>query len=175
MNFTITDEIPFERDLVFDTHRDKLAELVPYLPNVDHIEIRERIEEGDVIRLLNVWSGSSLDVPSVVKSVVKPEHLTWTDRAVWDRSSWTADWEITINAMPEAVTARGRSSFVDEGGDTVVRVAGEFVIHPDRLPGVPSFVARRAASPLEKFIVSLLQPNIRRSSQAVQQYLEDHA
>lgn len=175
MKFNLTDEIPFEREVVFATHRDKLVELVPYLSNVDDITVRERVEEGDVVRLVNDWSGSSSDVPAVMKSLVKPEHLTWTDRAVWDRSKWRAEWEITLNALPDAVSARGTTSFIDEDDETIVRIEGEFVIHPDRIPAVPGFVARAAAAPIERFVVSLLQPNMRRSNQAVQQYLEDNA
>lgn len=175
MKFNITDEIPFEREIVYQTHRDKLEDLVSYLSNVDSIVTRERVEEGDIVRLVNEWSGSSSDVPAVVRSVLKPEHLTWTDRAVWDKSKWRADWQITINALPEAVTAKGTTEFFDEDGDTLVRIAGEFIIHPDRIPAVPGFVARAAAPPLERFVVSLLQPNMKRSNQAVQQYLEDNA
>ncbi len=175
MKFNVTDEIPFERELVFSTHRDKLEDLLPYLPNVDSIEVQERVEEGDVVRLTNLWSGASSDVPAVVRSVLRPEHLTWTDRATWDHEKWQAQWNITINALPEAVSARGTTTFIDESGETLVRIEGEFLIHPERIPGVPAFVAKRAVPPLERFVVSLLQPNLRRSNQAVQQYLEDRA
>lgn len=175
MKFNITDEIPFEREIVFETHRDKLEELVDYLSNVDAIVTRERVEEGDVVRLVNEWTGSSSDVPAVMKSLVKPEHLSWTDRAVWDKSKWRADWQITINALPEAVSAKGSTEFFDEGDETLVRISGEFVIHPDRIPAVPGFVARAAAAPIERFVVSLLQPNMKRSNHAVEQYLEDNA
>ena len=175
MKFNIVDEIPFERELVFSTHRDKLEELVPYLPNVDKVVIREREEEGDVVRLLNEWSGATSDVPAVIRPLLNPEVLTWLDRAHWDQGRWRCDWEITITALPEAISARGFSQFSDEGGETLVEMQGEFVIHPDKIPGVPTFVAKRAAGPLERFVVSLLQPNLKRSNQAVLQYLEDHA
>ena len=175
MKFNLVDEIPFERDLVFSTHRDKLLELVEYLPNVDSVVIESREEDGDVVRLVNLWTGASSDVPAVVRPLFRPEHLTWVDRATWDQSRWRCDWKITISALPEAVTAEGHSTFVDEGGETAIQMSGEFVIHPDKVPAVPGFVARRAAAPLERFVVGLLQPNLRRSNQAVQQYLEDHA
>lgn len=175
MKFNITDEIPFPREIAFETHRDKLVELVPYFSNVDSIVVKERVEEGDKITLVNEWTGSSDDVPSVMRSLVKPEHLSWIDRAVWDRSKWQADWQITLNALPDAVTAKGTTAFFDEGDETLVRISGEFVIHPDKIPAVPGFVARAAAGPVERFVVSLLQPNMKRSNEAVTQYLEDNA
>ena len=175
MKFSLVDEIPYDRELVFTTHRDKLVELVPYLPNVDSVVVESREEDGEIVRLVNVWSGASSDVPSVVRPIVRPEHLSWIDRATWDRGRWRCDWEITITALPEAVTARGFNTFLDEGGETVIQMNGEFVIHPEKVPGVPTFVAKRAAPALEKFVVGLLQPNLKRSNQAVLQYIEDHA
>jgi hypothetical protein len=173
VKFSLVDEIPHPRALVFGTHRDKLMELVPYLPNVSSVVTESRVSDGEVVRLVNLWTGSSTDVPAVIRPLVKPEHLQWVDRASWDGGRWRCDWEITLSALPEAVTARGFSTFLDEGGDTVIQMNGEFVIHPDRVPGVPGFVARAASPAFEKFVVSLLQPNLRKSNQAVQQYIED--
>lgn len=175
MKFSLVDEIPHPRDVVFATHRDKLVELVPYLPNVASVIVEERVADGDVVRLLNLWTVASSDVPAAIRGLLRPEHLTYHDRAAWDGARWRTDWEITITALPEAVTARGFNTFLDEGGETVIQMNGEFVIHPDRLPGVPTFVARAAAPALEKFVVGLLQPNLKKSNQAVQQYIDDHA
>ena len=55
MKFNLTDEIPFERDEVFATHRDKLLELVEYLPNVDEVVVDAREEDGDIVKLVNLW------------------------------------------------------------------------------------------------------------------------
>ncbi len=175
MKFSLVDEIPHPRELVFATHRDKLVDLVPYLPNVASVVVKERVVEGEVVRLLNLWTVASSDVPAPIRPLLKPENLTYLDRASWDGSRWRCDWEITLTALPEAVTARGFNTFLDEGGETVIQMNGEFVIHPDRVPGVPTFVAKAAAPALEKFVVGLLQPNLKKSNQAVQQYIEDHA
>lgn len=174
MKFSLTDEIPHPRPVVFHTHRDKLIDLVPYLVQIESIRCESRAEEGPVVRLVNLWRASSDDVPAPLRSILKPERLTWVDRATWDGAQWRCDWEITLSALPEAVTARGSSTFLEEGEETIVQMTGEFLIHPDRIPGVPTFVAKAAAAPLERFIVGLLQPNLRRSNQAVRQYIEDH-
>jgi hypothetical protein len=175
MKFSLVDEIPHPRELVFTTHRDKLPELVPYLGQVKSIEVESRTEEGPVVRLVNRWTASDSDVPAPIRPLLKPERLTWLDKANWDMSRWRCDWEITLSALPEAVTARGSSSFLEEGAETIVQMSGEFLIHPDRVPGVPTFVAKAAAPALEKFIIGLLQPNLRKSNQAIQQYIEDHS
>lgn len=173
MKFSLVDEIPYGRELVFRTHRDALLDLVQYLPNVAQVVTESRIEDGEIVKLVNVWTGASEDVPAPVRPLLKAEHLSWTDRATWDRGRWRADWQITINALPEAVSARGFNTFLEENGETLIQMNGEFLIHPEKIPGVPSFVARAAAPALERFVVGLLQPNLRRSNQAVQQYIED--
>jgi len=173
MRFSLVDEIPHPRELVFRTHRDHLVDLVPYLDNVDRVVVASREEADGVVRLENHWTGSSRDVPAVIRPILKPEMLSWIDRATWDEGRWRCDWEITLNALPEAVTARGFNLFQDEGDETVIQIQGEFVVHPDRVPGVPALVARRAQSTIERFVVSLLEPNLKQSNRAVERYLDE--
>jgi hypothetical protein len=173
VKFSLVDEIPHPRPLVFRTHRDALLDLVQYLPNVASVVTESRVEEGEVVKLVNLWTGASSDVPAPVRPLLKTEHLSWIDRATWDHGRWRVDWELTLNALPDAVSAHGFNTFLDEGGETLIQMNGEFMIHPEKIPGVPAFVARAAAPALERFIVGLLQPNLRRSNQAVQQYIED--
>lgn len=174
MKFNLTDEIAFGRDQVFSTHRDKLLELVEYLPNVDEVVVDSREENGAVVQLVNLWKGASSDVPAPLRPVIKPEMLAWVDRASWDGARYRCDWHITITALPEAVTAKGFNLFLDDGDTTTIQMSGEFSIHPDKVPGVPAFMARRLAPTLEKFVVGLLQPNLKRTNQAVEEYLEDN-
>lgn len=175
MQFTLTDEIPYPRDLVYATHRDKLLEVAEYLTNVEDIDVRNREEDGDIVRFENWWTGSSNDVPRVLQGFLKPEMLVWVDRATWDKSKHRVDWEITLNALPQAVTAKGYNLFDDEGDVTVIRMHGEFIVHPEKVKGIPTFVAKRAAPTIEKFVVGLLEPNLRESNRAVESYLDDNA
>jgi hypothetical protein len=174
VKFTLTDEIPFPRETVFRTHRDKLVEIVPYLPNVQSIVVESRVEQGPVVQLVNLWAGTADDVPAVIRPLIKPELLTWIDRATWDESKWRCDWDIQLTALPDAITARGYNLMREEDGETIIQMQGEFTIHPDRVPGVPAFVARAAAPTLERFVVGLLQPNLRKTNEAVKTWLRDH-
>lgn len=174
MKFSLVDEIPWPRELVFSTHRDKLLELVPYLPSVDSVVIRSRADDGDVVRFDNLWSGASDDVPAVLRGLIKPEMLTWVDTAAWDVGRYRCDWSIDLSALPGAITARGTNSFRDEGEDTVIQMQGEFIVHPERIRGAPTFLVRKAQPAIERFVVGLLQPNLKQSNAAVAQYLEDH-
>jgi hypothetical protein len=175
MKFSLVDEIPHPRALVFATHRDRLVDVVKYMPNVAGVVTESRIEEGDLVHLVNRWTGASTEIPAPLRPLVKPELLTWVDRATWDQARWKTQWSITLDAVADAISAHGENTFLDEGPDTVVQMNGEFVVHPERIRGVPSFVARSAAPALERFVVGLLQPNLKRSNAAVRQYLDDNA
>jgi hypothetical protein len=53
-----------------------------------------------------------------------------------------------------------------------VRLTGDLRIDLVDLPGVPGFIARRIAPQLEKFIVSLITPNLEQTNQGIQAYLD---
>lgn len=173
MQFNFMDEVPFPRDLVFTTHRDRLVEMVDYLPAVSAIESVERVVEGDVVRLLNRWTGSDDEVPGVIRPFLKTEYLTWLDRAVWDEGRWRVDWELELGVLPGAIEARGHSEYEDEGDDTVIHMSGEFIVHTDRIPALPSALAGRSKPTIEKFVVGLVEPNLRRTNEGLARFLEE--
>ncbi len=173
MRFTLTDEIGFPLELVYDTHRDKLEDIIDYLPNVDRIEVLESQVEGEVTRFVKRWTGSSNDVPGVLRPIVKPEYLQWIDRATWDRSRFTTEWELELDFLKGAMSARGINHFIEDGDVTIIEMEGEFNIHPERLSFVPGPIARKAAPALERFVVNLVKPNLRGTNQAVERYIEE--
>ena len=53
-------KLPFPRPQVFAAYRDKLVDLLPYLPNVRKIDVKSRDENGKTVKLLNVWHGGGV-------------------------------------------------------------------------------------------------------------------
>ncbi len=70
--------ISFPRELVYSTYRDRLPELVPYLPNITGITVKSREDEGQVSKLLNVWDAQA-EIPKVAQAIIKPEMASWLD------------------------------------------------------------------------------------------------
>jgi hypothetical protein len=173
MDFCIVDNIPHPRPLVFATHRDKVVEMVPYLPNVKSVVIEKNDVDGPVTNQLYRWIGESHDVPRLLRPLIKTEFLSWLDKSIWYQDEWRCEWELELSVLPNAISARGYNIFLEDGDDTIVQMNGQFTIHPERITGVPTFVARRIAPAVEKFIVSLLEPNMRESNKAVFQYIQD--
>ena len=72
------------------------------------------------------------------------------------------------------MTCSGRNHFIDDGDSTRVVLSGQLDIQLKSIPGVPSFLAGRLAPKLEKFIVSLITPNLERVNASLQRFLDEN-
>jgi hypothetical protein len=165
--------IRFPRELVYRTYRDRLPELVPHLPNVKKITVQRREDDAGgpgVTRLLNLWEAKG-DIPKVAQGVLKPEMLAWLDHATWNQGAWTCDWRIETRMFTENVRCGGHNEYVEDGDHTILKIRGELEMTLKGIPGVPSFLAGTVTPHVEKFIVSLLTPNLLSVAEGVERFL----
>lgn len=170
--------ISFPRDLVFSTYRDRLPELVPHLPNVKSIQVLEREDgpggQAGVTRILNLWRAEG-DIPKVAQSVIKPEMLEWKDHARWDQNAWTCEWRVETSMFTQQVNCSGKNHFIERDGQTLLEIRGNLEIDLKSFPGVPRFLAGTIAPVVEKFIVTLLTPNLVSVSKGLEAFLQQNA
>lgn len=173
MDFSTDVTLPFGRDEVFATYRDRLPELIDYLPNIRGIEVTERSEpsDGDV-KLVNEWTGGG-DIPKVVRSVIKESMLRWTDHATWHETNYTTDWRIDIHAFPGALACHGTNRYQEVAGATRLVIAGTLTCDASKVPGVPGFLVNKVGSSVEKFLVGKIAPNLEEIARGVGSYLKD--
>ncbi|MBW1880064.1 MAG: hypothetical protein JRJ84_17015 [Deltaproteobacteria bacterium] len=174
MKFTLVTEVGQPRDLVFEVQRDHLPNLVSYLPNVEAIVRVMQEEDGEVLRVRNEWRGSTSEIPAVLRPLLKPEWTSWSDEAVWDQGQWRCSWQTHLNIFPGAITSKGTTSFEEEGNETVVTVHGEFAIDPAKVTGIPLSLAKRVGPVIEKFVLGVLEPNLRQTFEAIEEYIDDN-
>lgn len=172
MKFTVVDEIPFPLEQVFAAHRDKLPEMVGDMPNVESIEVESREEEDGLIRLVNIWHAAETDVPAIARPFIKPDMLKWTDRAEWDLEDLCVNWNIELGFLPDAIICRGQNIFEEFDGTTRITMEGELIVNAGKIPGVPRLIAGKVGPAVEKFVVGLVEPNLRETNKVVQRYLE---
>lgn len=172
MHFTIRDTIPYPRHRVFDVQRDELPNIAPYLDRIESITVEERREEGNVVHLVNLWKASDADIPKIAQSFIKPEMMQWIDRATWDGDAFTCAWEMELGFLPDAIEARGLNRWIDDGDQTIVEIEGDVIIHAARIPGVPRMLAGKVGSAVEKFVVTTIEPNLRKTGDGVRRYLD---
>ncbi len=173
MKIEVDDVIPYPRTLVFRTLRDEMSKLVPYLPNVDEIVVKEREVKGEgKVRLVNWWNASS-EIPTVARAIITPDMTNWTDYALWDEASWTCDWRQETSFFSDRILCQGRNTYTEEpGGRTRLAIRGELTIDVKGIKGVPRLMAPTVGGAIEKFVVTLITPNFKRLGQGLLRYLE---
>ena len=174
MKFTSESRIAHSRSDSFKAYRDRLEELVPFLEDIETIEIVSRKEEDGVVSLHNRWVADQ-EIPVFAKAFVKKEMLCWDDFAAWDERAYRCDWEIKTKAFTEAVTCRGSNTFYEAGeAQTRVVLEGEFLIDLKKVRGVPTFLGKSLGPKLEKFIVGLISPNLQKVNQSIEDFLNQN-
>jgi len=163
------------RDLVYATYRDRLPELAAYIPNISSIEVLQSEREGPVLRLLNEWQATA-KIPGIARSYIKPEMLRWKDHAHWYDDEWCVRWRFELAFLTDVVHAAGTNTFVEVGqGSTRVSLRGDLTIDGSRIPGVSARTGRLVVPHVEKFCVALIQPNLVKTTEVLQRFLDREA
>src|SRR5579883_2326273 len=163
--------VPFPRPLVYTVYRDKLLEVVPYLPNVRQIEIKSRLEEDKRVHFVNEWHGGG-DIPAIVRTVLSEAILSWTDFATWDESNFTTVWRIKTHAFTEAVHCVGKNTFLEKNGVTLIESRGELIIDTKQIKNVPQLLVGSVGRSVEDFLGKKIEPNLQQVAEGVRLYLE---
>jgi hypothetical protein len=163
--------IAFPRELVFRTYRDKLVELVEFMPNIRRIEVRSREETGSITRFVNEWQAGG-DIPAAARVVLSESMLSWTDHASWDERDFTCAWRIETHSFREAVSCSGKNRFIEQGGETRLEIRGELSIDVSRIKGVPKFLGKSVSKTVTEFLIKKVTPNLFEASAGLRRYLE---
>lgn len=173
MDLIAQTRVAFPRELVFTTYRDKLPELVPFLPNVSSIVVKERVDQGEKTKLVNLWTGKT-DIPSAAQRFIKPEMFMWTDFADWDRDTWTCHWRSETHAFPGLIECSGKTVYEPVGEATELRITGALILHLEKAH-VPRLLAGTVRPLIEKLVVGNLKPNLLSTGGGVEKYLQSRS
>jgi hypothetical protein len=174
MDYRAEATIEGTREDVYRVYRDKMVDLVPYLPNIRGIEVKSRADAGPKTELVNVWHGGG-EIPATIRSLLKEGALSWTDYASWDEPTWTCDWRSETHSFREAVTSRGHDDFVALGPNrTAIRMTGHIVVDGTKVPHVPRLLAGTVGKAIEAFLVKQIQDNLAAVGRGVERYLKEH-
>jgi hypothetical protein len=163
-------------EIVYPLVRDQMVKLLPYLPDVDRIEVikYERISETRV-EVVNNWYAKA-NVPSMIKSFVKPELFSWKDFALWKDDEFCVEYRLESFMGKGIYDARGTNYFSPAGdGKTRIRVTCDITIYPDKIPGVPSFLAKKVLPTIETTIRKIMEPNLTSLGKGLTAYFNDPA
>lgn len=172
MKFSIEETIAHPFDTVYETYRDKLPSLVPYLPDIRSIEILERDKKGKKLSLVNKWTAGT-EIPTLVRKILNLHEVSWLDHAEWDDDASLVRWWFEVPALKEYVRAEGKNEFFDEGAKTRLVLSGEFNIDVAKHPRVPRLLVRTLQPQVEKFIFAMIKPNLTAVNRGLEKYLNE--
>ncbi|MBL8950988.1 MAG: hypothetical protein JNK82_09445, partial [Myxococcaceae bacterium] len=171
MRLDVSIDLPFPRKDIFVVYRDKLPDLVPYLPNVRGITVTSRTDEGHVSKLVNHWKGGG-DIPAAVRKFLSDDLLEWDDHATWDEQKFTTHWRTIVPAFRDAVDAEGWNTYEElTPTSTRYKIAGELKVDAGKIKGVPRLLSGTVSPLVEKFLVGSIKPNLVSVAKGVEAFL----
>ncbi|PAX60116.1 hypothetical protein [Brunnivagina elsteri] len=171
MKISTDTRIPFPRQIVYATYRDKLTELVRYIPDIRDIKVKSRKEANNMIYTVNEWHGGG-DIPMAARALLSEDMLSWLEYNTWNEQEFLLEWTLETRAFTEAVYCAGKNSFIEDGNNTIIQSRGELKIDPNKIHGAPSFLTGQIARVVEDFLASKITPSLLQMSEGVKKYLE---
>ncbi len=171
MQLSVDNIVPFPIADVFRGMRDQMPAIAEYLPNIDSIVVESSDAPADgEMKLVNRWNAAATEVPVVARKFVDPNSIYWIDHAHWYEAQWRCEWRLEMGFMTDRIYTHGQTSFHEVAGGTEVRIRGDLELNLKGM--VPGFMAKKVAGAVESFVVKLLQPNFRKTNEALTRYLE---
>lgn len=173
MEFRVAEIIRHPRERVYSVYRNHLEDLVPYLPNVERIEIVEREQTDLGIRMLNRWQ-INVAIPRLMRPILHKRMMTYLDHANWLDGEHKVEWRNEIGLFPKAINCHGTNYF-NLGLDpetTEVALSGRLDIDLSEIRGVPRMLYGLAPK-AESFILNLVRPNLVAVARAVGRFLDE--
>lgn len=175
MKFEFKEKIHHPRARVYDVLKNGLAEVVPLVPNVKSLKVIERHEIGKgETKIVNEWHGAPEGAPALIRPLIKPEMHVWRDYAHWIDAESLVHWRFEAPMFKHFYTCKGTNFVEDDGkGGAIVRLTGELLTYPEKIPGVPKMLAKKIAPTVEKWLLNLVSPNLAEMPRAVGVYLDN--
>jgi len=173
MKITSVSMLKHKRDDVWATVRDRLAEIVPLIGDIESVTMQSREEGRDgAVRLVNIWKAKP-KLPAIAVDYLKPDMLAWTDRAEYRRPTFECLWRIEPHFLPDRIKCSGVTRYEQAMGGRGTRVTfeGDLDLRLHNLPGVPAILEGPLSSAIEAFVASLVPKNFRKLIEATGQFL----
>jgi hypothetical protein len=160
--------------LVYEAYRDRLPEIAAYMPDIKEIRVESREPFAGGVKLHNVWVAER-EVPVFARAFIKPEMLCWDDYADWHDAEQQVRFSLKLRVFTESFRCTGTNTIrrVDDR-KTSVTLEGDLDLDLKNIPGVPKLLAGGLKPQVEKFIVSLVTPNLERVNESLQRFLDAH-
>lgn len=169
MNFDFAQPLATDAATAFMVLHDRFTDLPAYLPNVLSIrEVERRAPDSDgSVRTVHRWQADPELIPKIARTFLKPSLLEWVGDAHWQPASGQVNFVFSSDHFAGLYSCDGTFRIVTRGAGCDIRIDVRFDVYPERLPGVPKWMARRAAPVVEQTLVSAVRPSLAALPQAL--------
>jgi hypothetical protein len=174
VKFELEQFIEMPADEAYLLLRDRLTDLVPYLPAIDEIETLERVFDDDgSLRTLYRWAGNRKLVPPLARPFVTRSMTSWNDRGHWPAGTRECHWVFEPERFGTLFTCRG-TTHIEEGdaGTTRLRLVGDLEVYPDKIPGISEKRGKKLAPRITPWVISKIEPNMMQVPSALKSFAE---
>lgn len=167
MHIESEDFIEQSADDVYPLVRDRMTELLPYLPNVNRVTQLEsrRLNEHEV-EIVNRWEAKS-QLPAMAAKFLPNDLFTWTDHAHW----YDNEYHVKYRIEGYGYQGTGVNSFKPEGTGTRIHIMNDIEIDPKAFK-IPKLIFNKVFPLVEDAVKRALEPNVTALSGAVRKYFE---
>ncbi len=157
-------EVAAPRKIAYETLRDRQNEINNSLPSVVSSRFIENCTMGECARSIVVEIRGQTGIPMIVAPFIKPHHLIWNSRQVWNEEDWTCDYSTEAVYFRDNVDVRGRWYF-EEGkkNRTLIRIESVIRIDARGIPGLPASLAQPVSMLVERILHTITSPNLDRT------------
>jgi hypothetical protein len=159
---------------VYNIVKNELPKIVPFLPNIEKIEVKSLKEEkeGQETHIINHWYGKA-EIPPVAQKFVKKELFSWKDTAIWNNKDHQVDYKLESFWANDLYEAKGCNKFrAISPNQTELIVICDIEIHPDKVPGVPRFLVKQVLPSIEDLLKKFIGPNIMSLGKGLKGYFD---
>ena len=144
---------------------NRLEELIPLLPNVTRADKERQTQLPDGrIRTIRRWEASPGVLPVALRPFARKEWMRWIDTSDWCFKEHREDWVLSMERMENLYDCAGSNTFRPHPDfpetKTLAVIEGELEVYPERVRGIPKFLAKKLAPQVEKYVISLLVENL---------------
>jgi hypothetical protein len=162
------------KKVVWETMRDRLTDMVPFLDDVAAIkQIDRRVSGYGAVRLTNLWK-ADIEIPDAIRSILHASEVSWLDRAEWFQIRDRCEWQIEPQFFTDHIHCAGTTSFEPAIGGRGTRITfeGKLDIALSNIPGVPRFMQGTATKAIESLVTTLIPKNFQKLTAALSNLLE---
>ncbi len=159
---------------VYNLVRDDLPKIVPYLPNVEKIQVKSKKKKENKTLVTNHWFAKA-EIPSLIKNILKPDFFSWKDKAVWDDEKHQVEYTLESFFLNDLFKAKGINTFKAKGENkTEFTINCEVELYPEKVPGVPKFLAKKITPIINSLLEKIIGPNLSSLGKGIKKYYQEN-